>query len=647
MSKPQPGSSQPVHALNDDTHLTATATCRIIEAAAASDDGKDKKLPTVEIDAYNGGIMAVDWWGDVAIDLSALQAPDSVPILFMHNAWSLDNVLGQTSLVANDGKTVKVNGCIMSDGDTAKKVLALAKNGFKFQASVGVAPVKSRVIRADESVNVNGQTLKGPFKLVEASKLKEISIVPLGADGSTSAKIAAGHTQEGHTMPTDTGQYTPQSQQQPDITAAATALAEKNRVTAINAMAKAYPEIAEKAIKANWTTEQVETEITKAENADLKAKLAQRDEQAARPRVPHIADIKGSFTATPDILAAAVCMNTGLRTAEKSFGAETCSKASDMRIRSMSELLAASFGAEGKTISVSRHDPQEFIKAAASTRSFPVILSNVANKYVLDGYGTIETAWEAVANVRSVVDFKTNTGVRMVFANLLKEIAKDGEFSHGTISEESRTIKADTKGLIIGITRQDIINDDLNVLSDLPRRLGFAAARTFNADFWKVLNGSAGQFNSANGNTMTGALNLANLKKAEELYMKLKDSDGNPLGLMATTLLTGPGNGAAARELFVSTNLIGAPADKSPSANIYAGMFKPVTSAYADPSAWYLVAPPMAAPLMEVAFLNGRREPFVETSDSDFNTLGIQMRCYYDYGCAFAEWRGAVRSSGV
>jgi hypothetical protein len=55
----------------------------------------------------------------------------------------------------------------------------------------------------------------------------------------------------------------------------------------------------------------------------------------------------------------------------------------------------------------------------------------------------------------------------------------------------------------------------------------------------------------------------------------------------------------------------------------------------------------MAMPLMQVAFLNGRQEPFVETADADFNTLGVQMRCYYDYGASFGEYRAAVRSTGA
>jgi len=49
---------------------------------------------------------------------------------------------------------------------------------------------------------------------------------------------------------------------------------------------------------------------------------------------------------------------------------------------------------------------------------------------------------------------------------------------------------------------------------------------------------------------------------------------------------------------------------------------------------------------MEVAFLNGRQEPVVESADADFNTLGIQMRCVYDYGVAFAEKKAAVYSAG-
>jgi hypothetical protein len=47
--------------------------------------------------------------------------------------------------------------------------------------------------------------------------------------------------------------------------------------------------------------------------------------------------------------------------------------------------------------------------------------------------------------------------------------------------------------------------------------------------------------------------------------------------------------------------------------------------------AWYLLADPSDLPVIETAFLNGQEAPTVETSDADFNMLGIRMRGYHDF----------------
>jgi hypothetical protein len=63
---------------------------------------------------------------------------------------------------------------------------------------------------------------------------------------------------------------------------------------------------------------------------------------------------------------------------------------------------------------------------------------------------------------------------------------------------------------------------------------------------------------------------------------------------------------------------------------------------------FYLVVDPAKGgndmAVMEVAFLDGRDMPVVETAEADFNTLGIQMRSFHDWGCAKAEYRGGVKS---
>jgi hypothetical protein len=529
----------------------------------------------------------------------------------------------------------------MGASPTAVQVKTLAANGFSWQASVGVDPDRYSDVLAGSEVEVNGQKLAGPFTLIEAGKLNEVSIVPLGADGSTSARIAAEQAKtKGPIMDKnkDGNEIEAQGPTAEQIRAAA--VTEQGRIAKVREVAKDHPEIMTAAIADGSNPEKVETLV-------LKAQLAAEQKRNERPKGPGITGFRGKEVSS-DILAAAVSMRAGIKNADKVHGAETCQKAQDLRINSFTDLVRAALAASGKTLEYSRHETREFLQAAFSTADIANVVSNVANKFIAEGFGSVEQSWRRVSSVRPVVDFKANTGVRLVMANLLQSLAPTGEIQHGSLSDEARTVTADTKALMLGISRKDIINDDLGVLSDLPRRLGFAAARTFNTDFWAAFEAAvAAAFTSPHANTTTGALTLTTLAVAEALFDALADADGNPLGSEAAVLLTGSTAAVPAREIYKSELVVDGTTTRRGASNIYAGMFEPVKSRYLSAAPWYLVANPMAIPLMEVAFLNGRQEPFVETADADFEFLGIQMRCYYDYGAAFAEWRAAVRSTGV
>ena len=170
--------------------IIATATCTIAAAKAAEGD-KPEKLPRITIEAYNGGIMSVGWWGAVVINLEALQVPETMPLLFGHNNLGTETILGQADTIKNDKKKLIVAGDIMGTSKTTREVLDLAAKGFKWQASIGVKATKYSYIEAGETVTANGQKLSGPFTFIEAGNLYETSIVPLGADNTTSAKVAA------------------------------------------------------------------------------------------------------------------------------------------------------------------------------------------------------------------------------------------------------------------------------------------------------------------------------------------------------------------------------------------------------------------------------------------------------------------------
>jgi len=630
--------------------IAAMANCRIV--AEQVKEGEAAKLPRIEIEAYNGGIMIVGYYGPVVIDLAGLEAADITPIYYSHaGSYDIANVLGQTSAVKNDGKTLFASGEMMSEGDTAQEVKTLAGNGFKFQSSVGVDPLQSGAVEAGVEVEVNGQMLQGPFRLISKSKLTEISVVPLGADGSTSTRIAAKQgavapQAKGVSMKTDKdgkpieaaiGTEQPNAEQ---IRAAA--VAEEVRIGKVREVAKDHPEIMAKAIEDGHTSDQVERDV-------LRAELAAEKERNKRPEAPGITGMV-DVEVTPAIMAAAVSMRAGLKDPDKAFGAEICTKASGLKIHSLTDLVRVAAAACGKTLDYSRHETRAFLQAAFSTRDIANVISAVANKFIAEGYGTVEQTWRSVAAIRPVVDFKANTGVRLIMSNLLKSMSPSGEIEHGELSDETRTVQADTKALMLGITRKDIINDDLGVLTDLPRRLGYAAARTFNTDFWTVFEAAvAANFSASSpkSNQTAGALTVTTMGAAEALYLALADADGNPVGGELTTLLCGTTAYTPAREIFASTNLTNGASAKNPSANIYVNRFAPAFSRYLSAAPWYLVSNPLAMPLMEAAFLNGREEPFVETADADFNTLGVQMRCWYDYGASFGEWRSAVRSTGM
>jgi hypothetical protein len=77
---------------------------------------------------------------------------------------------------------------------------------------------------------------------------------------------------------------------------------------------------------------------------------------------------------------------------------------------------------------------------------------------------------------------------------------------------------------------------------------------------------------------------------------------------------------------------------------VLAGRYQVVSSAYlSSATTWWLVANPADLPTMEVAFLNGQRQPTVEQAEADFDTLGIQVRGYFDFGVSKGDKRAAYR----
>ena len=593
------------------------------------------------ITAYNGGTMKVGWGYPVGIELAGLKWRDdnAVPILCQHKTYSIDAICGQATKVSHDGKTLVIDADFMPVSDDAKKIHELAKAGFKFQASVGVSASDVIFIEANQSYKLNGAEVKGECYIVRAGVLNEVSIVPLGADGSTQTAISAAANQgkEG-VMPEDKNKPV-EGAQPAAATVEAAQTAERERVASLITACTGHEDILAQAVKEGWTAEKAELACLKAEKEEAEKAKKQAAIEASRPGAPAIINLQASASHDVKTVVAAACMGAAMK--DKDLEAQCkgvdLDAAHDLRITRLSDIFAA-FGIQYRP--GDNESMEKALRAAFSNANIPNVLSNVAHKFVMAGFGAVGDDWRKVSRPVSVVDFKEVKGVRLVMGGVLKPLGKGGELQHVDLSDDARALKAATKGSIVGITREDLVNDDLSVLALVPERFGMMAGRTINKDVFGKISTTTSDY----GANTTGALSLDTLAAAYALAMTIKDGQGDPLGTLPDKILCAPSSFLLAKGIYQSEHIVNG-AGKSARDNVMRNMLEPVTSPYLSGTTYWLFN--STFPLVDVAFLNGRQTPVIETADVDFTQLGIQMRCYYDYGPSKGETKAALISTGA
>ena len=615
--------------------ITATGTVALVAAKDAEGKPVDGGNKAMTINAYNGGLMNVGWGIPVGIELAGVtwREDSAIPILCLHDSHDIDAICGQAKKIRCEGTSLIVDAEFMPVSETAKKVHELAKAGFKFQASVGISPSDVLYIDKDTKAILNGTEVDGECYIVRAGVLNEVSIVPLGADNSTATAIAAASQPQKEKSIMDPKKTPVEAAKSAEaVTVEAAANAERERVASVIEACKGHEDIMAKAVKEGWTAEKAELECLRAE----KAKAV----QASRPEAPSIIDLRAAAPKDAKTVTAAACMGAAMadKTVEAQFKDVDLDAAHDLGVNRLSDIFAA-FGytyRPGDNASMTKA-----IKAAFSTADIPNVLSNVAHKFVLAGFGAVGEDWRKVSRAVPVTDFKAVKGVRLVMGGVLKPLSKGGELQHVSLSDESRDLAAATKGSIVGITREDLINDDLGVLSMIPERFGQMAGRTINKDVFGAISRTAGDY----GANTSGALNVANLATAYQLALGITDSNGDYLGAMPNVILASPSNYLTALNIYQSEQITGTSSEKGKN-NVMRGLLAPITSQFLGSGTAYWLFN-SAFPLVDVAFLNGRTTPVVETAEADFNQLGIQMRCYFDYGAAAGELKAAVYSTGA
>ena len=665
-----------------------------IEAASDKPSGGGASgVPQFRMVAYTGGLMRIEGFPHpVVVDLEGLAIDrQDIPVRLDHQSRQ---GVGHTQRVAVENGSLIAEGLVSRDTSWARDVIRSGQNGFPWQASIGAAVVDAQFIPNGQNVTVNGRTFDGPIHVVRKAILKEISFVDNGADSSTSARIAANSKEQSHmdepgsqttitapapatpsteTTPPKAPPLAPESNPSPTrpttIAARATQdvsdapapeapmmqmrrqiAEETRRIQAIRSTCDGkHPDIEAQAIEEGW-------DVTKTELHVLRA---------SRPQVPMAMQSSGAQRPNnPQVFEAVALMASGLPSSRvQALYAEPVLEAADkLRGIGVQEFCEM---ASGQQLPRFRRDATGWLQAAFSSASLPGVLSNIANKMLLEGYNYVEDAWRRIAKIASVNDFKEHTRYRMTGSFKFQQVGPDGEIKHGQLDEQQFGQKADTHGIMFALTRQMIINDDLGAFTDIPRQIGMGAAESIAEAVWSLWLRNPTQadgkafFHADHNNYSEGAdtaLSIDGLTAAEILFAQQVKPNGKPLGIMPSLLLVPPGLKVAAEMLMKSLQLNETTTTNKPkpSTNPHAGKFDVVSSVYlsntsftnASNKAWYLLADPNRLSAIEVAFLNGVDRPTVEKTDADYSTLGVQFRGYIDFGVREQDHRGAVKLKG-
>jgi hypothetical protein len=327
--------------------------------------------------------------------------------------------------------------------------------------------------------------------------------------------------------------------------------------------------------------------------------------------------------------------------------------------------------------------PSRFEAEGSSTITIGNILSNVLNKFALQGYLFVESAWRSFCGIIPVNDFKAAKSINLLGDVVYQMVGKTGELANFSLQDQAFANQAFMFGKIGTIPWQSIVDDDLGILQRIPEKLGQGAGLALNDMIWSLMTslvnasiasgGSAGNIYGAiqtgatitaddgnaffrtttnlpgpgipitgrggasqyyNKNKFTGgttALSATSLGTAKAGYDNQIDPNGNPLGYDGAKprLLIGPTNWQTARGLMQADLIVSGNSSNTwglPNRNVWNNYADIVLSRYIEnanyinsTTPWFLFFDPSALAAMQVCFLNGVDTPAVLTAGPDFN----------------------------
>ena len=290
-----------------------------------------------------------------------------------------------------------------------------------------------------------------------------------------------------------------------------------------------------------------------------------------------------------------------------------------------------------------------------STSDFPEILSAVTNKTLRQAYETYPRTFMLFCRQVLATDFKAMNRVQLGEAPQLLEVGESGEFKRGTLGESKESYKVKTYGRVVAITRQTLINDDLDAFTRIPAMYGNSIAQLESDVVWGIITANPAM---ADGNALfhtthknlagTGTALAVDAVGAARAAMALQTGfDKKTVLNIRPAFLIVPAALELKAEQLVAQNLV--PADSTKVVPQSIRTLSPISEPRLDAAsatAWYLAASPNQIDTIEYAYLEGQQGAYIETRNG-FDVDGVEIKCRLDFGAKAIDWRGLYKNPGA
>lgn len=315
------------------------------------------------------------------------------------------------------------------------------------------------------------------------------------------------------------------------------------------------------------------------------------------------------------------------------------------------ELARASLTERG--VGVATYNPMQMIGMAFthSTSDFGSILLDVANKAILLGWEENDETFEKWTKKGQLSDFKTAHRVGLGAFPSLRQVREGAEYKYVTLDDKGETIALATYGELFSITRQAIINDDMNMLTDVPMKFGRAAKATVGDLVYAVLidnekmSDKKALFSADHKNMITGGMDVETISAGRTAMRQQKEGE-RTLNIRPAFMLVPTTLETQAIQVVKSGSVKGA--------DVNANIINPVrdlAEIIAEPRLddasekdWYM-ASRQGSDTIEVAYLNGIDVPYIDQLEG-FTSDGVTTKVRIDAGVAPVDYRGLLKVTG-